>query len=151
MAYDPRRHETVLFDGDTWVFDGASRRWSEKFPSRSPDLIGTGAAYDPDIGAVVLFGNEAVDPCDQGASETWTWDGTNWTQQHPAASPDGCAALAPNTMAYDARRHRIVMLAAYHNDDTQTEVWTWDGKTWTDVDNAGPAAPRSLTTSRRVG
>jgi hypothetical protein len=138
MAYDPRRRETVLFDGDTWVFDGASRRWSEKFPSRSPDLLGTSAAYDPDIGAVVLFGSEAVDPCDQGASETWTWDGTNWTQQHPAVSPDGCAASEPTAMAYDARRHRIVLLATHRFDDTQKEVWTWDGNSWTDVNDAGP-------------
>jgi hypothetical protein len=139
MAYDPRRHQTVLFNGDTWVFEGGSQRWSEKSPTRSPDLLGASAAYDPDTGTIVLFGSEAVDPCDQGASETWTWDGTNWTRQHPAVSPDGCAGFEPTTMAYDARRHRVVMLAAHRGDDTEREVWTWDGKSWTDVNNAGPA------------
>jgi hypothetical protein len=40
----------------------------------------------------VLFGGYG----NRAFSDTWTWDGTTWTQQHPATSPParGQAAMA---------------------------------------------------------
>ena len=152
MAYDAIRHETVLFvpagcgrtcpgsPSQTWVFDGASRRWSRKFPATNPPLIDGSAAFDPSDGVVVLVGGaddfyscNADDP-----AQMWTWDGQNWTRQHPTTSPGRCSG---NEMAYDALRHRLVLLTDDFTFLTD-ETWLWDGTNWTD---AGPG-PESGST-----
>jgi hypothetical protein len=38
-------------------------------------------------------------PCRVLASDTWLWNGVNWTQTHPATSPVACSAAG---IAYDA-------------------------------------------------
>src|ERR1700690_1136285 len=40
--------------------------------------------YDAATGTVVLFGGLGGK---RYLGDTWTWDGTTWTQQHPAAHP----------------------------------------------------------------
>jgi hypothetical protein len=74
-------------------------------------------AYDAATGTGVLF--------DHG--QTWTWDGTTWTQQQPASSPSPREYAA---MAYDAATKTVVLFggtAAGPLNDT----WTWNGTTWT--------------------
>jgi hypothetical protein len=58
-------------------------------------------AYDAARGQVVLFG-----AAPGLTSDTWTWDGTDWTQHFPAHSPSGRALMG---MAYDAARDRVVL------------------------------------------
>jgi hypothetical protein len=60
-------------------------------------------AYDAAIGTVVLFGGR------NGGhffTDTWTWNGSTWTQQAPATSPT--PRLDP-TMAYDAGTSNMVL------------------------------------------
>ena len=60
-------------------------------------------AYDPATGTVVLFGGTG-----HGAllGDTWTWNGTTWTQQTPATSPP---ARESASMAYDAATGTVVL------------------------------------------
>ncbi|MGD0281882.1 MAG: BACON domain-containing carbohydrate-binding protein [Dissulfurispiraceae bacterium] len=112
MAYDAARKEVVLFGGsqnvysgsqqnkpaffnDTWTWDGT--QWQEKVTTTAPSArMGARIEYDPDIGQVVLIGGYGAK--DMSATypytyvfdyreETWTWDGSNWTQQFPDQSP----------------------------------------------------------------
>jgi hypothetical protein len=69
---------------------------------------------------VVLFG---VGPSCQ---QTWTFDGTVWTQQNPAASPPG---RRNPQMAYDPVRNETLMFGGEGYADT----WVWDGTTWTEM------------------
>ena len=90
-------------------------------------------AYDAARGVIVLFGGG------RRTAETWTWDGTAWTQ-HMVSGPSGRDTHA---MAYDARRGRVVL---YGGGGTRSEgappygylsdVWEWDGARWT---RASPA------------
>lgn len=128
MTYDLARHQTVLLvpghPSQTWVFGGATRRWSQKFPVTSPALAGAAIAFDAARGYVVLFGSNA-DPstCNPGVpGETWTWNGTTWTQLHPAVAPDECAGLGA-TMVYDAAHQRDLVVC----DCTFRATWLWDG------------------------
>ena len=41
-------------------------------------------AYDAAHNVTVLFGGQGNQ---SEMADTWTWNGTNWTQQHPATSP----------------------------------------------------------------
>ncbi|MDR2014094.1 MAG: hypothetical protein LBP99_00520, partial [Azoarcus sp.] len=86
-------------------------------------------AYDAAHGQVVLFGGSGPTSL---LNDTWTWDGSTWTQQHPANSP------SPRTdamMAYDAARGQVVLFGGFdgYSDISGPlgDTWTWDGNTWT--------------------
>ena len=69
-----------------------------------PARTGAAMAYDAATESVVMFGGQA----DGGAlADTWTWDGSNWTQQHPATSP---SARAGALMAYDPESHGVILV-----------------------------------------
>jgi hypothetical protein len=62
--------------------------------------------------------------------DTWTWDGTDWTQRSPVHSPP--ARYEPG-MAYSASDQRIVLFGGLDSSQFQTlgDTWTWDGTDWT--------------------
>jgi hypothetical protein len=82
-------------------------------------------ATDPVSGHVVLFGglNGTTHLAD-----TWTWEGTTWTQQHPSVSPPARNAAV---MAGDPASHRLVLFGGYDGTTWLGDTWTWDGSTWT--------------------
>jgi hypothetical protein len=54
--------------------------WTQKLPAKSPSgRHGHAMAYDSAHGQVVLFGGLGAD--NTVLSDTWTWDGSNWTQK----------------------------------------------------------------------
>jgi hypothetical protein len=71
-----------------------------------------------------------------GLDDTWTWDGSTWTQQHPAATPPGGAAWA----AYDPTRRNLVLCVTGPAADAQT--WVWDGTGWKQKHPATSPKPR---------
>jgi hypothetical protein len=81
-------------------------------------------AYDRATGTVVLFGGGGLD---HKFRETWTWNGTTWTRQTPAASPPARDQAA---MAYDAATGTVVLFGGY-NGSYLGDTWTWNGTTWT--------------------
>ena len=104
MAYDDATGTVVLFGGDTggvardvrggvrkdtfyddtWIWDGAT--WTQRFPASAPPARGMAAmAYDPNLGAAVLFGGVSI-PGGQ-ANDSWLWNGSDWKQMHPATAP----------------------------------------------------------------
>src|SRR5215467_806721 len=97
MAYDATTRTVVLFSGfhrghrggsvtvGTWTWNGAT--WTRQHPAASPAArFRAAVAYDAATGSVVLFGG-AVGFGGRWGNDTWTWNGTTWTQQHPATSP----------------------------------------------------------------
>src|SRR5215472_2293652 len=60
--------------------------WAQQAPAASPPALADAAmAYDPATGTVVMFGGYAHGYL----SSTWTWNGSTWTRQAPAAHPPG--------------------------------------------------------------
>src|SRR5207302_2463029 len=82
--------------------------WTKQAPAVHPSGRGaTPMAYDAATGTVVLFGGAGNGTShDTTLGETWTWSGTTWTQQHPAASPP---ARTYASMAYDAATRTVVL------------------------------------------
>ena len=152
MTYDRKRQEVVLFratsPSQTWVFNGTSRRWMQRFPSTDPAVFGGQIGYDAQTGDDVLIASgESTDNCiDLLSAQTWTWDGTNWTQQHPITAPGECQALGGTSLVYEGRRHRLLLNSAV---GFATSTWAWDGATWTEVaggpENAGIAYDPALS------
>ena len=100
MAYDTATGTAVLFGGfssvgsllrDTWTWDGTT--WTQQHPAtRPPAREFASMAYDAATGTAVLFGGYGLGGHGSGVlADTWTWDGTTWTKQHPAANPPPAA------------------------------------------------------------
>ncbi|MBK8975672.1 MAG: hypothetical protein IPM29_07085 [Planctomycetes bacterium] len=141
MAYDPTRGRIVLFGGldangqwlgDTWEYSAGV--WRDVTPPVAASMPrprgGHGlAALTRLPPRVVLFGGT----CNDGElGDTWEWDGTQWLQREPAASP---AARASFAMVRDSARDRAILLGGARSvppfglrvyDDT----WEWDGSEW---------------------
>jgi hypothetical protein len=103
LAYDPIRHVTVLFGGLTapeevsreiWEWDGTN--WTERFPATEPRRrYQHGIAYDPRLGGIVMHGGYRInDEEEQFLSDTWLWDGTDWSRLRPGESPAGKGSFA---------------------------------------------------------
>jgi Galactose oxidase, central domain len=105
-------------------------------PSPFPRLV-MGMAYDAADGQVVLFGGEA-----NGIffGDTWTWDGTVWTKEHPAHSPSRRSNLG---VAYDAADGQVVLFGGYSAGVYLRDTWTWDGSDWTKQHPAHSPSPRA--------
>lgn len=143
MTYDSARQRVVVFGGldaknptplsDTWEWDGTT--WTKRTPAVSPPARAYHAmAYDAARQRVVMFGGDSL----HGGSgviynDTWEWDGTAWTEFHPATSPpinDG------HNMVYDSQRSKIVMMG-------RGETWEWDGSQWAKQSPATTPSSRS--------
>jgi hypothetical protein len=81
--------------------------------------------YDAATGQVVLFGGA------ENASffhDTWTWDGTDWTKQHPIHSPTPREYAG---MTYDAAAGQVVLFGGSTAiGEFVADTWTWDGTEW---------------------
>jgi hypothetical protein len=99
-------------------------------------------AFDGAAGNVVLFGGLGSTGTYQ--SDTWTWDGTTWTQQFPPVSPPARNQMG---MVYDAATQTVVLFGGSSaGGGLLGDTWTWDGivKTWT---QQNPAASPSARTA----
>ena len=65
---------------------------------------GAAMAYDAADQSIVLFGGQSRT---EALDDTWTWNGSGWTQQHPATSPP---ALENAQMAYDPVTHDVILV-----------------------------------------
>ena len=81
-------------------------------------------AYDAATGQVVLFGGTNG----SNLGDTWTYNGTTWTQQSPATSP---SARSESTMAYDAATGQVVLFGGNNGSGYLNDTWTYNGTTWT--------------------
>jgi len=75
--------------------------------------------YDPVSRRILLFGGFREGPGILG--DTWLWDGSNWTEQHPAVAP------SPRNGAAIASGKTLVL---YGGGDLLSDTWTWTGSAW---------------------
>lgn len=138
MAYDPALGELVLFGGydsstgqtvdGTWAFNGST--WTELSPATSPSArYGAQMAYDPATGQIVLFGGASGDSS-ATLNDTWTFDGSDWSEELPANSPPGTCL---GSLVYDATENALVLFGGLEvpANGPVASTWTYDGSTWT--------------------
>lgn len=152
VAYDPGMEAVLLFGGtapdgevqnSTWAWDGTT--WTQLAPASSPPpRWGGPMAYDPENDRMVLFGGiGAVGVNLVSYADTWTWDGTTWTEESPSNAPPLGFGLP---MAYSPVTGSVIKLAAASLTG-ETETWGWDGSDWNRVSTFGnPPAPRAVYT-----
>ncbi len=89
--------------------------------------------YDATTGTTLFFGGfNGTD-----LAETWSWNGSLWSQLSPAASPP---ALRGASMVYDAATHNVVLFGGLSATGPMADTWTWDGTNWTKLSVSGPPA-----------
>jgi len=94
--------------------------------------------FVPFSGGLVLFGGNAP----LVTNETWSYDGTTWTQLTPPTSPSGRFGAQ---LVHDSARNVAVLYGGLTSNlsmlPASYETWEWNGVTWalaTSVANAGP-------------
>jgi hypothetical protein len=136
MAFDSAHGQMVLFGtasqspanpaaakSETWIWQGG--KWTElTLPNSPAPRVFAGMAYDEKRGQVVLFGGQSV--ANGGAlQDTWTWDGSAWTEHQTTLSPPACGG----TILVNATNMKLV-IALVDACDGRTETWAWDGNQW---------------------
>ncbi|HEX5230393.1 MAG TPA: kelch repeat-containing protein [Bryobacteraceae bacterium] len=133
MAYDAAHASTVVFGGavgcptanptnETWLWDGTN--WSKRSPTTMPAVRSSHAmVYDAGRSLTTMFGGSNTVNGFMRLNDTWTWDGTTWTQASPTASP---SARDAHALAYDAGRQQIVLFGGRdNNENLLADTWTW--------------------------
>jgi hypothetical protein len=124
LAYDAASSEVVLFGGlganSTWIYHGGA--WSSVSTSSAPPGgAGLTMAYDPAIGAVVLFSQYGA---------TWTFANGTWVQQHPLNSPSGRAS---NAFFYSPSAGGMILWGGAVGQSGTSETWEYAGNNWTQL------------------
>ena len=95
------------------------------------------SAFDPDLGETILFGGLMSNFADWiNLNDTWSWDGTTWTQ----LSSNPAQSLLTAGIAFDSHRGVTVLfgMADVFDQGTQEYVqsyhtWELSGTTWTET------------------
>ena len=106
MCFHPGLGKAVVFGGDnpggllddTWLYDGVAGTWTQVvIPGAKPSARNAATmVYDPVRNLCVLTGGQDANGV---MSDTWTFDGTTWTQQPVTTQGvrDHAMAFLPNT------------------------------------------------------
>jgi N-acetylneuraminic acid mutarotase len=81
---------------------------------------------------VVLFGG--ADSQGTPFGDTWTWDGSSWTDANPSGPP------ARSSAAIASLGGKAVLFGGAGASGALDDTWTWDGASWSKLDVAGPSA-----------
>ncbi len=136
------------FLNETWTFNGTGTPdWtntSTTLVDANGPLPGrTDMVMSFDGGGVMLYGGRGASSTDGVFQDTWTYDGsspTAWTKKNPATVPFGRFKAQA---CYLAGTGVVMFGGAIANGTLLSEVWVWDGTTWTQVtvaNGTGPAA-----------
>lgn len=136
MAYDPVRQVVVMFGGlnsgnvmgDTWEYNGAT--WTLKTPAASPSArCAASMVYDPAGQRILLIGGRPGNTDNTPSlMDTWSWNGTAWTQ---VATATALTATAFSTVG--SIGNEVFLFGGYTNGFCSTassKTWRWTGTNW---------------------
>lgn len=169
MALFPTSGDVILFGGnappplfngpvpadytgeldDTWAFSDAGWRPITTL-HRPPPREGAAFAFDKGSGRMILFGGSTTVQGGGGQpmlSDTWGYDGTDWTQLSPVVSPPGraYAAFSPDPAG------GVLLFGGTSGSGPGTglvgldDAWRWKDGAWGRVDSSGPRPPGRLS------
>jgi len=150
-ARDERHDSLVVFGGrtsgsrqdsdDTWEWRQQGG-WVLRTPATSPTArAAVPMAYDTAGARAVLFGGDSCGAEGAPCSDTWEWDGWDWSQRAPLRAPPGRSHAS---LAYDPVRGVVLLFGGIRTvppspAEMLDDTWEWDGSTW--LERRPPAAP----------
>jgi hypothetical protein len=138
LTFDPLGHQVLLFGGvdttsacgcilnDTWAWTGLT--WVQQHPASQPTALSARPrmVYDAAAKRSILFQSvTSPDPVATNSNtidETWSWNGSNWTQLQPANSP--WIGTHATSMAYDAATRQVLIFGGGDGADISLDD-TW--------------------------
>ena len=129
MIYDSIREKIVLFGGwegnlgefpadSTWEYDVIQNKWTPVATQlEPPGRLYSAFSYDSNRRVATLYGGGEISlsifgfPNDRPYSDTWEWDGENWTH----ISSDIPPARLASKMVYDPNHQKIVLFGGCPN------------------------------------
>ncbi len=79
----------------------------------------------------MLFGGQSEGLGGPPLGDTWTWDGSAWTEHTTSPSPP---ARFDHALAFDPRRRELVLAGGRSNPVARfDDVWRWNGSSWTET------------------
>lgn len=168
MVYDPDVQALLLFGGrnataffnDTWEFTASG--WHQILTTSAPSpRYDYGMAFDAALGQVVLYGG-GIGNNPAGTftnfvfyTDTWTFQGTAWTNVTSSVGPGPVGRLIRDQMAYDARDGYLLVTGGYSYVPYGTETpcgyitfnatwgqtWKLEGTGWSEVLGATYSPP----------
>jgi hypothetical protein len=101
--------------------------WNKLTPAASPPPSSDVAmADDTALSQVVEFGG--LSASDSPLGDTWTWNGTTWSETSFAQPPARYSA----SMAYDAHTNQLLLFGGLGAGETPLgDTWIWSGTGWT--------------------
>ncbi|HET9690234.1 MAG TPA: hypothetical protein VFP61_03720 [Acidimicrobiales bacterium] len=126
---------------DTYTWTGTA--WVDQGPSGPPPRTGAALALDPVHRQTVLFGGSpapaGTTPAAAPLADTWTWNGSAWSQAAPATSPPGRAGAQ---LVGDPQTGGLVLAGGDLGGSVAADTWGWDGATWEALAPSGPPPAR---------
>ena len=156
MAYDPSISEVVLFGGDTagkplndtWAWNGTS--WTQITGTAPPARHSAAFAFDPTSTDMILFGGCTLhifnQPCANSGvaatlGDTWSFDGSTWTQLTPTSSPSARSAAVMATDTATPVNQPVLFGGWDFQGNQQQDTWIWNGTDWTQPTLTPPGMP----------
>lgn len=137
MAYDSSRKRLVFHTSSNETWEYAAGAWTKVADGAAVPSTRDSATlvYDASRSKVVLFGGRKRDG--YYLSDTWEWDGTQWTKRSTAASPP---PRFRHSMVYDPVRKRSLILGGQNNSGLLGDVWAFNGTNWSQIASTNPVA-----------
>jgi hypothetical protein len=139
-AFDTDRSKLVVVCADsssTYEWDGAAWKAISGLKTVPPFHRFASMTYDPTLKKTVLFGG--FDGSNTYLDQTWTWDGSAWSQQKRNPAPGRQLA----TMWYDSTLKKTVIyggigrLTSTDRVTRYSDMWTFDGNGWSLLNPTG--------------
>ena len=144
----PPDPQGVVYLGDTWLWDGIGRTWVPAALTGPAARAGLILGFDPARGKTILYGGfDKPNPI--GAlhlfGDTWSWDGSAWTQLSPSKSP-WLSTRIWSAVAFDTVEQRLRLFGGQSYSPSSIgnigglsqDTWGWNGTTWIHEDVTAP-------------
>ena len=147
-TYDRANDRLVLFGGDpgaggsyrseTYLMSCATNAWTLG-PAGPSARAYHSLTYDAARQRVILFGGHLTNPSGPLTDQTWSFDGTSWTQLTSATRP---SPRNGHTAVFDSVRNCIVLFGGVDTASELHDTWEWDGSRWWARSSSFPAVGR---------
>jgi Galactose oxidase, central domain len=126
---------------DTWLWNGTS--WVVAAGPGPAARSDAAMAYDSTTAQTLLFGGQS-DPAGSSPShllaDTWTWNGSRWSQQRPKTTPP---ARASATLSDGPNLASAVLFGGTGTRSQLGDTWLWSGTEWLKAPAGGGPVPTS--------
>jgi hypothetical protein len=157
MAYDPAISSDVLFGGrdsvggllsDTWTFSAGT--WvnvTDRISGAPPARVNASLAYDPALGALVLFGGRSPTAL---YADTWEFNGSAWSPVGaiPSNATNTPSARYGGALVFSPTLNELVLFGGTaHQGGNYVELgdtWTFGAGGWQQLHPTQSPSPRTF-------